>query len=57
VKELKSTRLLVETPVWFVAAFGESLPIAAKSIDTVALSFLRKIGMLHGFAGSPKFSE
>jgi len=35
VKELKSTRLLVETPVWFVAAFGESLPIAAKSIDTV----------------------
>ena len=39
VEELKSARRRVEIPVKFVAAFGESLPIASNSIDTVAFTF------------------
>ena len=38
VEELRSARRRVEIPVKFIAAFGESLPIAANSIDTVAFT-------------------
>jgi len=38
VEELRSARLRVEIPVKFVVAFGESLPIAAKSMDLVAFT-------------------
>jgi len=38
VEELRSARRRVEIPVKFVAAFGESLPIAANSIDTVVFT-------------------
>ena len=37
-EELRSARRRVEIPVKFVAAFGESLPIAANSIDIVAFT-------------------
>jgi len=38
VEELRSARRRVEIPVKFVVAFGESLPIAANSIDLVAFT-------------------
>jgi SAM-dependent methyltransferase len=38
VNELRSARRHVEMPVDFVAAFGESLPIAANGIDTVVFT-------------------
>ena len=38
VKELRFARRRVEIPVKFVVAFGESLPIAANSIDLVAFT-------------------
>ena len=38
VEELRSARHRVEIPVKFVAAFGESLPIAANSFDIVAFT-------------------
>jgi ubiquinone/menaquinone biosynthesis C-methylase UbiE len=38
VEELRSARRRVEIPVKFVVAFGESLPIAANSIDIVAFT-------------------
>ena len=38
VEELRSARRRVEIPVKFVVAFGESLPIAANSLDLVAFT-------------------
>ena len=38
VEELRSARCRVEIPIKFVVAFGESLPIAANSIDMVAFT-------------------
>ncbi len=37
-EKLRSARRRVETPIKFVVAFGESLPIAANSIDMVAFT-------------------